>query len=146
MGLLRKVITSNPSNTQAKEGFGPAKPEEGTVREALLNYGLNNPVYQGIVLEMPEPTAMPRTVGPQAEVLPADTGQFEKYFNLVSFMVASFGNTIRLPTNRALILLPGTKDRQLIGHRLAKTLQTNTLADFEAENPDQALSRIQPFL
>jgi hypothetical protein len=138
MGLLRKAITSNPSIPQGKGDFGPAKPApsplKGTdeaVREALLNYGLNNQAYQGIVLDMPK-----------------DAGQdkAERYFSLVSFMVASFGNAIRLPSNCALILLPGTRDRQLIGHRLARTLRTNALADFEAENTDQALSRIQSFL
>jgi hypothetical protein len=114
MGLLRKVITS-----------------EENLRQTLLDYGLSNPVYQGIVLDTPK-----------------DTGQdkFDKYFSLVSFMVASFGKTIRLPTDCALILLPGTKDRQLISHRLAKTLRANVLADFEAENPEQALLRIQTFL
>jgi hypothetical protein len=122
MGLLRKA-TKGGTVREAITG--------DAVREALLNYGLNNPVYQGIVLDVPK-----------------DTGQnkLERYFSLVSFMVASFGNTIRLPSNCALILLPGTKDRQLIGHRLAKTLRTNALADFEAGKVDQALSRIQSFL
>jgi hypothetical protein len=135
MGLLSKAATNNPSISQAEGNDSPPEPASPATDQAVLDalgrYGLQNPVYQGIVLGMPKDV---------------DEDGLDEYFSQLSFMVASFGNTIRLPSDYALILFPAAKDRGLIAHRMAKTLRAVALVDFEATAPDQALSKIQSCL
>ena len=64
----------------------------------------------------------------------------------VSAMVDLTGTVIPLLFDRPLILLPIMLDRELIAHRLSKTLNTKVLLSFEASNPEKALIRIDSLL
>ena len=63
----------------------------------------------------------------------------------VSKMITQSGTVISLSSGRPLILLPAAKDRELIAHRLSKSLGANAVLSFEAKNPENALDRINSF-
>jgi hypothetical protein len=130
MGLLSKAVTANPP------GFRPGRATRlpaGTevVQNVIRGYWLRNPSCQGIVLELPEY---------------AGEAGFERFFGTAASMIASFGRAIRLPSKNILILFSKTGDRELLTHRLVKSLRTKALASFEADSPGEILSRIQSFL
>jgi hypothetical protein len=140
MGLLSKAITAKPPVTRPKQDsvvqappavFSDPSAGTGLILKAIKRYWLQNPSYQGIVLSLPQY---------------AGEAGFEKFFVKVTSMVASFGYTNRLPSKGILILFSKTRDRELLTHRLVKTLRTKALVSFEAESPDEALSRIQSCL
>jgi hypothetical protein len=104
-----------------------------TIQKALQGFWLPDSSYQGIILGLPK--------------YAGKTG-FEKFFGMVSSMVASFGHTLRLPSGDVLILFSPedsspSRDRDLLTHRLVKTLRTRALAGFHAESPEEVLSRIR---
>jgi hypothetical protein len=64
----------------------------------------------------------------------------------LSTMTALSGAVIPLTPRRSLVLLSAVLDRELIAHRIAKSLPMRTLRIFEAGSPGKALSAITPFL
>jgi hypothetical protein len=135
MGLLSKAITANPPGFRPGQAAQvPAGTEE--VRNIIRGYWLRNPSCQGIVLELPEYAK--RDCFPEAG--------FETFFGTVASMVASFGRAVRLPSKNILILFSKAGDRELLTHRLVKSLRTRALASFEADSPGEVLSRIQSCL
>ena len=78
-------------------------------------------------------------------VLENPTGQ-AAFCQKVSAMVDKTGTVIPLSRNRPLILFPIMLDRELIAHRLSKTLSTRILLSFEANNPENALIRIDSLI
>ena len=57
-------------------------------------------------------------------------------------MIHNAGTVIPLPSGNPLILLPIVVDRELIIHRLSKTLNTKPLLSFEANNPENVFTRL----
>jgi hypothetical protein len=57
-------------------------------------------------------------------------------------MIKYTGIVIPLSPSRPLILLPSSVDRELIVHRLSKTLKAAPLFSFEAGSPKSVLSKI----
>jgi hypothetical protein len=104
---------------------------EGTLRSELESYSRNRSGFQGIVLQNPNWISR--------EKLP-------QYYRKLTFMLRSFARVLVLPSQRVLILLPDTKDRELISHRLANTLRTGSLFTFESEKPERAFFLVQPYL
>jgi len=70
------------------------------------------------------------------------TGSHKKFSDMINIA----GSVIPLPLNRSLILLPIAKDRELIAHRISKSLKTTQLLSFEADSPENALNKIRPLL
>ncbi|MDR0377261.1 MAG: hypothetical protein LBH70_05655 [Spirochaetaceae bacterium] len=138
MGLLHKAITVNPSGFSSGEARGAqvsaAYPNEVVspedLRDSILRYWPNSPC-QGIVLGPPEYL---------------EEAGFEKFFAAADSMSASFGKAVGLPSKNILILFSKTLDRELLTHRLTKSLKTRVVASFEAGSPEEALSRIQSCL
>ena len=124
---------SEPEN--AEPAVSAESPEEilETVEETvakIAEYRRSNPVFQGILLEIPGFGKAPGySFGKQ-----------------VAIMVGVLGATFSLPSGRALILLPRRFDRELIAHRLSLSFSTEALACFELDDPDKALELIQPYL
>ncbi|MDR3338291.1 MAG: hypothetical protein LBT16_13920 [Treponema sp.] len=104
---------------------------EGTLRSELESYSRNRSGFQGIVLQNPNWISR--------EKLP-------QYYRKLNGMLRSFARVLVLPSQCALILLPDTKDRELISHRLANTLRTSPLFTFESDRPERAFSLVQPYL
>ncbi|MDR0388285.1 MAG: hypothetical protein LBH57_09655 [Treponema sp.] len=130
MGLLSRAITVNPPGLrpgQAAQVFAGTE----AVRNALRNYWLQNSSFQGIVLELPEH---------------AGGAGFKTFFAAVSSMVASIGRALPLSSKNVLFLFSKDLDRELLTHRLVKTLRTRALVSFEADSPGEAFSWIQSCL
>jgi hypothetical protein len=137
MGLLSKAITANPSK-RSRPGQSVARghpkrlPAGAKVVQGMIqNYWLQNSSFQGIVLGMPKY---------------AGEAGFEQFFATAASIVVSFGGIIRLPSRNILVLFSRTLDRELLAHRLARTLRTQALVSFEAASPGEAFSRIQSCL
>jgi hypothetical protein len=62
----------------------------------------------------------------------------------VSGMLSGTGDVVPLSSGRALVLLPGTLDRELIAHRLSKSLNISPLLSFEARESENVINQIKP--
>jgi hypothetical protein len=99
-------------------------------RAKIAEYQRSNPVFQGILLEIPGGGKAPGY----------------SFVKQAAIMVGLLGATFALPSGRVLILLPPRFDRELIAHRLSVSFATEALACFEIDDPDRALELIQPYL
>jgi hypothetical protein len=134
MGLLSRAVTAHSpaASVRVFSGARPGHPGgEKAVLNALQNYWRLNPSFQGIVLEGP------KTPG---------EAEFELFFDAAASMASSVGRAVPLPSKNILILFPQAPDRELLTHRLVKSLRTRALASFEAKSPGEAFSRIQSCL
>jgi hypothetical protein len=123
-----------PEAARAEPAASPDFPEETakTVEEAaakITEYQRLNPVFQGILLEIPGHGKAPGY----------------SFVKQVAIMTGVLGAAFALPSRRVLILLPPQLDRELIAHRLSTSFATEVLACFEARNADQTLELIQPY-
>ncbi|MDR1100169.1 MAG: hypothetical protein LBL28_06770 [Treponema sp.] len=148
MGLLQKaVVKASPESAEpgiAGAGEDLILPSEnGTpgdksgeaagppgLEHELREYHKNHPAFQGIVLAVPPPEDG-ETAG----------GFFEKVSRTVRF----FGTLFPLSPENGLVLVPDNIDRELLSHRLSKSLNTRTLYHFMADDPGAALSLLDPY-
>ena len=145
MGLLSRAQNletalnetgKNPGEKSVEEKISiPATPEQSSGGTAAVNNHLEEQIAQYhrvyadfncILLDFPEPA-----VGNKAD-----------FCKTVSEMMTQSGTVIPLTSGRPLILLPVVKDRELIVHRLTKSLKTKELLSFEANSPENVLHRI----
>jgi hypothetical protein len=88
--------------------------------------------YQGVVLDLPEDAGDDRSI---------------RAFHIrLSGMLGKVGRSFPLPSKRCLVLSAVPLDRELIGHRLAHSLHTSVLVNFEIDTPDKLFKQITPFL
>jgi hypothetical protein len=126
---VRDVFIPEEEKAQNQKNEEPGK--GGGLFNALTRYYKFCPSFQGAVFEPPD-----------------TMGEDEKdYFSRqISAMVSSFAAVAELPSRRSLILFPAAMDRELVMHRLTKSLKTKALFAFEADNPDSALELMQPYI
>jgi hypothetical protein len=99
----------------------------GGIRQYLKNQSF----FQGIILQFPR----------------QENGETKADFTeKVSRMVSSFGSVFSLSTGNCLTLFSKTMDRELLAHRLSKSLNTQVVYHFQADDPDTALSQLGPYL
>jgi hypothetical protein len=67
-------------------------------------------------------------------------------YNKISSMVSHFSLVMRLSLLRCLMLFPDFIDRELIAHRLNKSLGIEIVFGFSAATPAEAIQKIQPYL
>ena len=108
--------------------------ESGTVEKQIADYYRMHLDFNCIVLECPP-------AGSEHGV----SGQLN-FCGKVSAIIEKTGTVIPLPSGRPLILSPIMIDRELIAHRLSKTLDTEVLMSFEANNPENVLIRIDSLI
>jgi hypothetical protein len=65
-----------------------------------------------------------------------------KFCQNVNTMIDKTGEVISLSTGRPLVMLPLSIDRELIAHRLSKTLNAKILLSFQADSPEIVINRI----
>jgi hypothetical protein len=105
-------------------------PDEIVITEELKKYFSANTSMQGIVLDIP----------------PDFKGKNEKDFYVrISQVIAMMGSALPLPSGRVLAIFPAAADRELIAHRLEKSLNTKALVVFAAESSAKALEYIEPY-
>jgi hypothetical protein len=126
---IDKILMRNSSGDGAADQY-PVNASD-PVEVAITQYCRIHSEFNGIILDIPAGTAE------------EDTEQFNK---TVSGMVALFGTTVLLPSKRSLVLLARPMDKELIAHRLSKSLNTKALLVFEAGNPGEALSLIRSYV
>jgi len=105
------------------------------VERELVQFHAAHGAFSGVLLET-------QAAGPGENALNGE----------VRRMLAAFGAAIPLNpaaaaaprTDRSLALLPAGMDRELIAHRLTRSLRAKQALAFEAENPAQALSLLKP--
>jgi hypothetical protein len=128
MGLLQKAADkagSEPENNTT-EAAGDHEYIEGIIR----NFHHTQGSFQGIILEIP-----PENRGESREV----------FCEKVSLMASAFGQVFPLSPENLLVLIPDKLDRELLAHRLSKSLNTQVPACFSADDPPGALALLAPY-
>jgi hypothetical protein len=147
MGLLQKAVVKASPEPAATDAAGTGGlviplPENGAawdepgetagqpeLEQKLREYHKNHPSFQGIILAAP----------------PGDEKNTELFFQTASQMVRFFGELFPLSPENGLILVPGNMDRELLAHRLSKSLNTRIVCHFQADDPGAALSLLGPY-
>jgi hypothetical protein len=124
--LTRNIETGAPAS-QSQYLVNISNPLEA----AIAQYSKINTQFNGILLDLPAGMAKDKT---------------EEFNKTVYNMVALLGITVVLPSKRSLILIPGPLDKELIAHRLSKSLNTKALMVFKAGSPGEALDFIRSYL
>jgi hypothetical protein len=131
---IREVLTLppeyEPAPRAAEEDILPDQKQSGTADE-IRQYHSSHASFQGIILEIPQ--------GENGETA-ADFS--EKVFRMIS----AFGSVSSLPAGNCMALFPETIDRELLAHRLSKSLKTRMLYHFQADDPGMAMAQIGPYL
>ena len=142
MGLLDRAKNAVGSGPAPKENLSGAVeetslehiPEElQSVEEEIVHYHVANPEFSCIILEHPMGSS-------------ASEEDKANFCRKVSGMVNMFGSSIALPTGCPLVLFPSSLDRELIAHRLSKSLDTAALLSIEAKSPENVLSHIKSMI
>jgi hypothetical protein len=123
-----------PAETAAAAANAPvleAEENEEAVRTKIAAYCQTNANFQGILLETPGGTQKNNALS---------------FAERVWIMAGALGFIIVLPSNRLLILLPPSLDRELIAHRLSLSLGSKVLVCCQADNPEKALELLRPYL
>ena len=107
----------------------PDQVKSHTLEEEITLFHQTNLDFSCIVLENPG----------TAE---SNSGEKAGFCKKVSAVIGNAGTVVPLPSDRPLILLPIVMDRELIAHRLSKTLNTRPLLSFESNNPENVFTRI----
>jgi hypothetical protein len=99
------------------------------IKKNIIQYQKDKAPFQGIILDAP-----------------VHGGTGKKFLDKLGDMILCFGTVISLPGERSLILLPASLDRELIAHRISRSLNTPALSTFGAPDPDGAMKDLLPFL
>jgi hypothetical protein len=126
---VKDVFIPEDERTGTQETEAPEK--TASLFKALSQYHQSYPSFQGILLEPPD------TMGEDEK---------DDFPRQISAMVSSFAVVVEFPPRRSLILFPTSMDRELLMHRLTKSLKTGALFAFEADNPDTALEMLRPYI
>jgi hypothetical protein len=129
MGLLQKAADKTGSESEKnKTGTAGAEPEN--TEEVIRNFHNTHRAFQGIVLEIP----------------PENRGETREAFRKkVSWMVSALGLVFSLSPKNVLVLVPDDLDRELLAHRLSKSLNTPVLSCFQANDSGKALELLAPY-
>jgi hypothetical protein len=103
-------------------------PTRESVESSISEYYKEHPVFQGIVLE-----------------LPTHEDERDLALRQLDQMVSSLGVVIRLNNTRDLALFPQEMDRELIVHRLVKSLGVLCPRSLEADSPERAFAILESF-
>jgi hypothetical protein len=92
----------------------------GDAEYEIREYHKNQPSFQGIVLKI-------------------------AFDQKLSRMLSGLGAAGFLSPENTLVLIPETVDRELLAHRLSKSLNAQVLYQFEADDPGKALDLLEPY-
>ncbi|MDR2176875.1 MAG: hypothetical protein LBP20_02400 [Treponema sp.] len=129
MGLLDKAAGT------VKDGGArraPVRTIPGELRNEILKYCDTYTSVHGIVLAYP-PNYDEKKEG-------------ESFYGQVNRIVAAFGSAVPLSPRHALVLFSNLIDRELLAHRLSKSMATEVPLVFQASNANIVVEYIRPFL
>ncbi|GHU96078.1 hypothetical protein FACS189479_09750 [Spirochaetia bacterium] len=149
MGLLAKAAfnTNKPGllmrGLKKRKALSPA----GEVLTQLFDAALDSFRTAAIAASNEFSDPLPGAVSVQGIVLelPAVPGT-EEFSVRVNRAVTALGAAAALPSRRCLVLFSGAIDRDLLAHRLSKSLNTQALAVFMADNIQAVSDKIRPYL
>jgi len=116
MGLLGRAV----NNT--------AEPFSGKLAGSITKFGSIHSNFNCILIEIPQ-----------------NTDSDADFCKKVNVMVDKLGTVSALPNGRPLVMLPMSRDRELIAHRLSKTLNAKILLSFQADSSEIAINKINAF-
>jgi hypothetical protein len=124
----REEAATTPPEPFAQNTDSSLVPTREGVENSVGDYCKQHPAFQGIVLE-----------------LPTDEDGRSLALRQLDQMVSSLGVVIRLNKTRDLALFPQEMDRELIVHRLVKSLGVLCPRSFEADSPERAFAILESF-
>ena len=71
------------------------------------------------------------------------SGGDKNLFHKIKNIIDRTGTVMLLPSGNPLILLRGTVDRELIAHRLSKSLNVLPLLTLQAESPEKLIKQLE---
>jgi hypothetical protein len=141
MGLLSKAAKKKERpliNLEEQEGV-PVPPEymaaEGLpaeLKNEIIKYCNTFTSVHGIVLSCPKNYDQEK--------------EGESFNQQLNRIIAALGTAVPLPSRYNLVLFSNTIDRELLAHRLSKSLETEALVIFKAENVESVVDYIRPYL
>jgi hypothetical protein len=140
MGLLSKAAGKTVETApRAKRNTAPIPPEyeavdglPGELKNEIIKYCNTYTSVHGIVLPCP------KKYDAEAEG--------ETFNQQVNRIIAAMGSSVPLPSGHSLVLFSNTIDRDLLAHRLSKSMETEILTVFIADNVEMVVNQIRPFL
>jgi hypothetical protein len=137
MGLLSKAILKVSLENRAE-----APVTRDRIKDSVAEYHASHTVFQAIVFELPS-----------RNVAAYDTRQrLASMVSLLGIVIplndayTSGARTDGACAARDLALFPREIDRELIIHRLAKSLGVVSPRSFEADSPERVLALLEPFI
>jgi hypothetical protein len=70
----------------------------------------------------------------------------ESFNRQVNRIIAVLGTAVPLSPRYSLVLFSNTIDRELLAHRLSRSLKTEVPVVFQSDNPAQVVEYIRPYL
>ncbi|MDR3248520.1 MAG: hypothetical protein LBT39_07020 [Treponema sp.] len=140
MGLLSKAAgRNNASDPVYQKDLVQAPPEyealeglPGVLKNEIIKYCNTYTSVHGIVL------AYPKKFDEKKEKEP-----FNEELNRI---VAALGSAVSLSPRYSLVLFSNTIDRELLAHRLSKSLETDAPVIFIADDVETVVNYIRPYL
>ncbi|MDR2376166.1 MAG: hypothetical protein LBD96_07000 [Treponema sp.] len=143
MGLLSKaariqalapacVEPDNESPVEIPPEYALVCKLPGELQNEIIKYCNTFPSVHGIVLGYPQNYD--------------EKKEGESFCGQVSRIVATLGSAVPLSSRHILVLFSNTIDRELLAHRLSKSLETEAPVVFQADNVNLVVEYIRPFL
>ncbi|MDR3172685.1 MAG: hypothetical protein LBU19_00415 [Treponema sp.] len=150
MGLLRKAVEKKqnsakgadrppPRNEQKPRGEIPVPPEykaasglPGELKNEIIKYCNTFTSVHGIVLSYPKNYD--------------EKKEGESFTGQLNRIIAALGTAVPLSPRYSLVLFSNTIDRELLAHRLSRSLETETPVVFQSDNVASVVGYIRPYL
>ena len=123
MGLLNKAENGTVETALRLKKTADCLPK--TLKEKIAQFHKNQGNINCILFDVPE-----------------NSKGKEDFCHRIAGMLDKNGTVIPLQTGRPLVLLPLSMDRELVAHRISKSLDTAPVFSFEADSPEKVIDRI----
>jgi hypothetical protein len=148
MGLLSKAVEKNRSSAKGAEGNAgerkeireiPVPPEyravdklPGELKNEIIKYCNTYTSVHGIVLSYPKDYN--------------EKKEGETFNQQVNRIITVLGTAVPLSARYSLVLFSNTIDRELLAHRLSRSLKAETPVIFQSDNAASVVEYIRPYL
>jgi hypothetical protein len=139
MGLLSKAAgkKQDSANGAGREGQGDVPPDyaeglSGELKNEIIKHCNTYALVHGIVLSYPKNYD--------------EDKEGESFIRQVNRIIAALGTALPLSSRHSLILFSSTIDRELLAHRLSRSLDTEAPVVFQSDNAASVVEYIRPYL
>jgi hypothetical protein len=112
--------------------WAPLEGLPGDLKNEIIKYHRTYTLIHGMVLAYP----------PGYD----ETREGESFIRQLNRITATLGSAVPLPSGHSLLLFSNTLDPELLAHRLAGTLETETAALFQTDDIQTLTDYIRPYL